>query len=174
MTRLTFTLESPPSLAVDLRVTTAFWEDKGTLCFQVKVQKVCIARREDINMINGTRLLDVSRMSRGRCDGILKAQKHWIVVKVGAMNLKGVWISYEHAIALAKRESIVDALFSLFVVYIKSLLYHPSNYCKTALVLAAAERKREENKQREKDLQKRGNPRPRGAATHVDSATDLL
>ena len=42
-------------------------------------------------MINGTKLLNVAGMSRGKRDGILKSEKVRSVVKVGAMHLKGVW-----------------------------------------------------------------------------------
>jgi hypothetical protein len=44
-------------------------------------------------MINGTKLLNVAGMSRGKRDGILKNEKGRVVVKVGAMHLKGVWYS---------------------------------------------------------------------------------
>jgi hypothetical protein len=93
------------------RVTTTLWEDEGTLCFQVDAKGVCVARRHgttlsltrgeshhhltclntDNNMINGTKLLNVCQMSRGKRDGILKNEKERVVVKVGAMHLKGVW-----------------------------------------------------------------------------------
>lgn len=73
------------------RVTTTFWEDEGTLCFQVEANSVCVARREDNDMINGTKLLNVAGMSRGKRDGILKGEKIRSVVKLGAMHLKGVW-----------------------------------------------------------------------------------
>jgi hypothetical protein len=42
-------------------------------------------------MINGTKLLNVVGMSRGKRDGILKNEKGRVVVKVGSMHLKGVW-----------------------------------------------------------------------------------
>jgi hypothetical protein len=45
----------------------------------------------DNDMINGTKLLNVAGMSRGKRDGILKSEKQRSVVKVGAMHLKGVW-----------------------------------------------------------------------------------
>jgi enhanced filamentous growth protein 1 len=89
------------------RVTTTLWEDEGTLCFQVEAKGICVARREgnfrpnvlsanilDNNMINGTKLLNVAGMSRGKRDGILKSEKARAVVKVGAMHLKGVWYSF--------------------------------------------------------------------------------
>ena len=46
-------------------------------------------------MINGTKLLNVAGMTRGRRDGILKSEKTRHVVKIGPMHLKGVW--YEAA-----------------------------------------------------------------------------
>lgn len=42
-------------------------------------------------MINGTKLLNVAGMTRGRRDGILKSEKVRNVVKIGPMHLKGVW-----------------------------------------------------------------------------------
>ena len=100
------------------RVTATLWEDEGSLCFQVEVKGVCVARREgtipstvstlhmqggthrsvltltyaqDNHMINGTKLLNVAGMTRGRRDGILKSEKVRHVVKIGPMHLKGVW-----------------------------------------------------------------------------------
>lgn len=49
----------------------------------------------DNHMINGTKLLNVAGMTRGRRDGILKSEKTRHVVKIGPMHLKGVW--YEAA-----------------------------------------------------------------------------
>jgi hypothetical protein len=47
--------------------------------------------RTDNHMINGTKLLNVAGMTRGRRDGILKSEKTRHVVKIGPMHLKGVW-----------------------------------------------------------------------------------
>lgn len=99
---------APPG--VKPRVTATLWEDEGTLCFQVDVKGTCVARREgkathsklralflmsltwtDNHMINGTKLLNVAGMTRGRRDGILKSEKQKHVVKIGPMHLKGVW-----------------------------------------------------------------------------------
>ncbi|EDN10952.1 predicted protein [Histoplasma mississippiense (nom. inval.)] len=71
------------------RVTATLWEDEGSLCFQVEAKGVCVARREDNHMINGTKLLNVAGMTRGRRDGILKSEKVRNVVKIGPMHLKG-------------------------------------------------------------------------------------
>ena len=48
-------------------------------------------RPTDNHMINGTKLLNVAGMTRGRRDGILKSEKTRHVVKIGPMHLKGVW-----------------------------------------------------------------------------------
>ncbi|CAO3598418.1 unnamed protein product [Absidia cylindrospora] len=66
-------------------------------------------------MINGTKLLNVTGMSRGKRDGILKNEKGRVVVKVGAMHLKGVWVTFSRAKALAIQHNIKDVLQPLFV-----------------------------------------------------------
>ncbi|PVH81269.1 apses-domain-containing protein [Cadophora sp. DSE1049] len=109
------------------RVTATLWEDEGTLCFQVDVKGTCVARREDNHMINGTKLLNVAGMTRGRRDGILKSEKQKHVVKIGPMHLKGVWIPFERALEFANKEKITEMLYPLFVHNIGALLYHPIN-----------------------------------------------
>ncbi|PWN46159.1 hypothetical protein IE81DRAFT_344216 [Ceraceosorus guamensis] len=121
------------------RVTTTLWEDEGTLCFQVDARGVCVARRHDNNMINGTKLLNVCGMSRGKRDGILKNEKERVVVKVGAMHLKGVWITFTRGKQLAEQNGISEVLYPLFETNIQSFLYHPDNYPRTAAVMAAAQ-----------------------------------
>jgi len=110
------------------RVTATLWEDEGTLCFQVDVKGTCVARREDNHMINGTKLLNVAGMTRGRRDGILKAEKQKHVVKIGPMHLKGVWIPFDKALEFANKEKITELLYPLFVHNIGALLYHPVNH----------------------------------------------
>ncbi|TVY30817.1 Cell pattern formation-associated protein [Lachnellula hyalina] len=116
---------APPGMKP--KVTATLWEDEGTLCFQVDVKGTCVARREDNHMINGTKLLNVAGMTRGRRDGILKAEKQKHVVKIGPMHLKGVWIPFERALEFANKEKITELLYPLFVHNIGSLLYHPVN-----------------------------------------------
>ncbi|PSS28386.1 hypothetical protein M430DRAFT_47391 [Amorphotheca resinae ATCC 22711] len=116
---------APPGMRP--RLTTSIFEEEGGLCYQVDVNGICVARREDNHMINGTKLLNVAQMTRGRRDGILKAEKQKTVVKVGPMHLKGVWIPYDRALALANQEKITELLYPLFVHDIGALLYHPSN-----------------------------------------------
>ncbi|SAL97914.1 hypothetical protein [Absidia glauca] len=96
------------------KLTTTVWEDEGTVCYQVDAKSVCVARRQDNDMINGTKLLNVVGMSRGKRDGILKNEKGRVVVKVGAMHLKGVWITFERAKDLAAKFKITDLLYPLF------------------------------------------------------------
>lgn len=90
-------------------------------------------------MINGTKLLNVCGMSRGKRDGILKNEKERIVVKVGAMHLKGVWITFQRGKQLAEQNGIAELLYPLFEPNISSFLYHPDNYPRTAAVMAAAQ-----------------------------------
>ncbi|GME78894.1 unnamed protein product [Ambrosiozyma monospora] len=97
------------------KVTTTMWEEQKTLCYQVECNGVTVVRRSDNNMINGTKLLNVAKMTRGRRDGILKAERTRDVVKVGSMHLKGVWIPFERASAMAQHEGIFDMLYPLFV-----------------------------------------------------------
>ncbi|KAI9049951.1 hypothetical protein LZ554_006098 [Drepanopeziza brunnea f. sp. 'monogermtubi'] len=100
------------------RITATIWKDEDTVCFQVDV---------DNHMINGTKLLNVAGMTRGRRDGILKSEKQKHVVKIGPMHLKGVWIPFERALELANKEKITTALYPLFVHNIGALLAHPVN-----------------------------------------------
>lgn len=60
-----------------------------------QLKHIGLMRRTDNHMINGTKLLNVAGMTRGRRDGILKSEKTRHVVKIGPMHLKGVW--YEAA-----------------------------------------------------------------------------
>ncbi|KAH6899841.1 cell pattern formation-associated protein stuA [Thelonectria olida] len=129
------------------RVTATLWEDEGSLCFQVEARGICVARREDNHMINGTKLLNVAGMTRGRRDGILKSEKVRHVVKIGPMHLKGVWIPYDRALDFANKEKITELLYPLFVHNIGALLYHPTNQSRTTQVMAAAERRKQEQSQ---------------------------
>ncbi|KAH3662406.1 hypothetical protein OGAPHI_005658 [Ogataea philodendri] len=104
------------------KITTTMWEDEKTLCYQVEANGVSVVRRADNSMINGTKLLNVAKMTRGRRDGILKSEKTRHVVKIGSMHLKGVWIPFERALAMAEREGIVDLLYPLFVKDIEKVI----------------------------------------------------
>ncbi|PKC16442.1 DNA-binding domain of Mlu1-box binding protein MBP1, partial [Rhizophagus irregularis] len=97
------------------KLTTTIWEDEQTLCYQVDARGICVARRQDNDMINGSKLLNVVGMSRGKRDGILKNEKGRVVVKVGAMHLKGVWITFQRAKTLAAQFKISELLYPLFV-----------------------------------------------------------
>ncbi|KAJ5860562.1 uncharacterized protein N7529_007872 [Penicillium soppii] len=126
------------------RVTATLWEDEGSLCYQVEAKGVCVARREDNHMINGTKLLNVAGMTRGRRDGILKSEKLRHVVKIGPMHLKGVWIPFERAMEFANKEKITDLLYPLFVHNIGGLLYHPANQTRTNMVVQESQQRRME------------------------------
>ncbi|KAK2775925.1 hypothetical protein FQN52_003860 [Onygenales sp. PD_12] len=124
------------------RVTATLWEDEGSLCYQIEAKGICVARRDDNHMINGTKLLNVAGMTRGRRDGILKSEKVRHVVKIGPMHLKGVWIPFERALEFANKEKITELLYPLFVHDINALLYHPSNQTRTNQIVAGSDRRR--------------------------------
>lgn len=102
------------------RVFTTFWEDQKTVCYQVEAHGILVSRREDTNYINGTKLLNVAGMTRGKRDGILKTERTKSVVKVGTMNLKGVWIPFERAAEIARNDGIDGLLYPLFVKDLKT------------------------------------------------------
>ncbi|KAI4149466.1 MAG: hypothetical protein LQ340_004619 [Diploschistes diacapsis] len=156
---------APPG--VKPRVTATLWEDEGSLCFQVEAKGVCVARREDNHFINGTKLLNVAGMTRGRRDGILKSEKTRHVVKIGPMHLKGVWIPFDRALEFANREKITDLLYPLFVHNIGALLYHPTNSSRTNAVMeAAANRTRRPDKGVQGGIQVGPGTQPAGLHHH--------
>jgi hypothetical protein len=105
---------------------------------------------KDNHMINGTKLLNVAGMMRGRRDGILKSEKTRHVVKIGPLHLKGVWIPFDRALDFANREKITEQLYPLFVHDIGALLYHPSNQPRPGIgnssALAAVNRRRSDTR----------------------------
>lgn len=101
-------------------VATVYWEEEDSMCYQVKANGIVVSRRENDNFVNGTKLLNVTGMSRGRRDGILKVEKGRKVIRNGSMNLKGVWIPYDRALEIARNEGIKDLLYPLFVDDIRS------------------------------------------------------
>jgi len=117
---------APPG--VEPRVTAIMWDEEGTRCFQVDAKGICIARREDNNNINGTKLLNVTGMTRGRRFGILDFEVKRHVVRLGPMHLRGIWIPFERALDLANREQITHLVYPLFAHNIKELLDHPVNH----------------------------------------------
>ncbi|KAJ2852370.1 hypothetical protein IWW36_000257 [Coemansia brasiliensis] len=123
------------------RLTTTLWEDEQTLVYQVDCRGICVARRHDDNMINGTKLLNVVGMSRGKRDGILKNEKGRRVVKVGPMHLKGVWIPFDRARFLAEQFKVLDVLFPIFQPDPNTYLYGtiPINSPTSAAGLPAAD-----------------------------------
>ncbi|KAG2734421.1 hypothetical protein G9P44_002427 [Scheffersomyces stipitis] len=113
------TVQEYPDVAKP-KIATVFWEDEKTICYQVRARGVLVSRREDTNFVNGTKLLNVIGMTRGKRDGILKTEKTRNVVKVGSMNLKGVWIPFDRAFEIARNEGVDEALHPLFVKDIKT------------------------------------------------------
>lgn len=61
--------------------------------------------------------------------------------------LRQVRIPYERALDFANKEKITEMLYPLFVHNIGALLYHPTNQSRTTQVMAAAERRKQEQGQ---------------------------
>lgn len=129
---------APPGVKPRLKATQRRGED--SLYFEVEVRGVCVARREDNHMINGTGLLDVAGMTRSRQDHILKSEKVKHVVKTGPLHLQGVWIPYERALDFANKEQITEMLYPLFVHKDDLLLYHLTGLKRNNQAIAADER----------------------------------
>ncbi|KAI3406300.2 EFH1 [Candida oxycetoniae] len=108
-----------PENVVRPKVATTRWDDENTNCYQVRAKNILVSRREDTDYINCTKLLNVVGMTRGKRDGILKTEKIKNVVKVGSMNLKGVWIPFDRAYEIARNEGVDGILYPLFVKNIK-------------------------------------------------------
>ncbi|KAI9006550.1 transcription regulator HTH, apses-type DNA-binding domain-containing protein [Phycomyces nitens] len=96
------------------RFTTVEWVDECTLCYQVNVNGTCVTRRQDNDMINGTKLLNMANISRGKRDGILKFEKDRMVIRGGIIDFRGVWITFDRAKQLASQYSLTDTLYPLF------------------------------------------------------------
>ena len=109
------------------RLTTAFWEDEGCLCYQVETRGVCVARRDDNHMVNGTKLLTLTAMTAGRKGALLTREKTRHTIKLGPTQFRGVWIPFERALELANAEKIVESLYPLFVHEIGSLVRKTSD-----------------------------------------------
>lgn len=101
------------------RIATTYWEEEHTTCFQVRAHNVVVSRRENDDYINGTKLLNVTGMTRGKRDGMLKIEKGRLVVRNGLMNLKGVWIPFSRAVEIARNEGVDQLLYPLFVENIR-------------------------------------------------------
>ncbi|GAB1312755.1 hypothetical protein MFIFM68171_02965 [Madurella fahalii] len=113
----------PPPGAEKAPVTATLWEDEGTLLFHVKVNGVSVTRREDNHMINGSKVLEVSKLSQERKNEILDAEKvRHIVLEAPGEHLVGTWIPYDRALDLANKEGITGILYPLFVYNIGVLL----------------------------------------------------
>lgn len=96
-----------------MTVTSMIWEDENTICYQFDARGICLARRQDNNMVNGTKLLNITGMSRSRRDTILINEEQKIRVVVGAMHLKGIWIPLERARVLSIQYNIDHLVYPL-------------------------------------------------------------
>ncbi|KAJ8655444.1 hypothetical protein O0I10_008938 [Lichtheimia ornata] len=92
-----------------------YWEDQSTLCYHLDVNGILVSRRHDNDMVNGTKLLNLTGISRTRRDTILRGIENGVVIRVGPLHLKGIWIPYHSALELANGYDIMDRVRPLFV-----------------------------------------------------------
>jgi len=104
----------PQSIAVAAsNVEVKKWDEENTFYYQVAYKGVTVGRLKGSGLVNGTKLLNLAGISRGKRDGILKNEKIRKVVKHGTMHLKGVWIAFDRAVFLAEQHHIADKIFPL-------------------------------------------------------------
>jgi hypothetical protein len=71
-------------------VTATIWEAEETFCLLVERNGVCVARREDNRMINGTWLLSAAGVRRDRIEN-LRREKVYHCIRFGPRYLRGHW-----------------------------------------------------------------------------------
>ncbi|KAG0737766.1 hypothetical protein G6F57_009865 [Rhizopus arrhizus] len=101
------------------------WENEKTACYQVEVKGICVSRRQDNDMVNCTKLLNLANLSRTRREAILNNEEYRVVNRVGSMALKGVWLPFDKAKYLAETYGLTDILYPL-LANDPSTFYHPS------------------------------------------------
>ncbi|KAA1114526.1 hypothetical protein PGT21_012591 [Puccinia graminis f. sp. tritici] len=111
-----FSLDPHVLAAAAANVEVKKWDEENTYYYQVAHKGVTVGRLKGSGLVNGTKLLNLAGISRGKRDGILKNEKIRKVVKHGTMHLKGVWIAFDRAVFLAEQHSIADKIFPLLVV----------------------------------------------------------
>jgi len=74
------------------KITLVPWADQNTYVYQIELGEKIVSRRFDNQFVNGTKLLNVAGLTRGKRDAILKNEPVRNVVKNAPFHLKGVWI----------------------------------------------------------------------------------
>jgi len=110
-----------PKTNIIPKITLIPWIDQNTYVYQIEIGDKIVSRRFDNQFINGTKLLNVAGLTRGKRDAILKNEPVRDVVKNAPFHLKGVWIPIERARILSCKYNINERIFYL-------LDNHPSKY----------------------------------------------
>ncbi|KAJ3123324.1 hypothetical protein HK098_002015 [Nowakowskiella sp. JEL0407] len=97
------------------------WEECQTEIFVLEVNGHALARRADNSMLNGTKLLNIAGLTRGKRDGVLKNEHPRLVIRNGSMIVKGVWISLSRA-------RILSEIYGIGHVIASILSSNPSKY----------------------------------------------
>jgi len=95
------------------RITMIPWIDRNTYVYQVEIGDKIVSRRFDNHLVNGTKLLNLAGLTRGKRDAILKNEPIRNVVKNAPFHLKGVWIPLERARILSYKFNIDNRIHYL-------------------------------------------------------------
>ena len=88
------------------KVFAKYWSTDGVFYYCMKINNVYVCRRSNDSYINGTKLLNAAKLTRGRRDGMLKKTIEKFIVRNGIAPLRGVWIPLSVAQNFAKSEGI--------------------------------------------------------------------
>jgi len=94
-------------------ITLVPWAEQNTYVYQIEIEDKIVSRRFDNHFVNGTKLLNVAGLTRGKRDAILKNEPIRNVVKNAPFHLKGVWIPIERARILSLKYDIDDRIIYL-------------------------------------------------------------
>lgn len=95
------------------KVFAKYWSTDGVFYYCMEINNISVCRRSIDSFVNGTKLLNAAKLTRGRRDGLLKKVADKFVVRNGIAPLRGVWIPLYVAQDFARMESIEDVSYPL-------------------------------------------------------------
>ncbi|KAL6933913.1 hypothetical protein ACO0R3_001695 [Hanseniaspora guilliermondii] len=95
------------------KVFAKYWSTDGVFYYCMEINDISVCRRSIDSFVNGTKLLNAAKLTRGRRDGLLKKVSDKFVVRNGIAPLRGVWIPLHVAQDFARLENIEDVAYPL-------------------------------------------------------------
>lgn len=95
------------------KVFAKYWSTDGVFYYCMEINNISVCRRSIDSFVNGTKLLNAAKLTRGRRDGLLKKVADKFVVRNGIAPLRGVWIPLHVAQDFARMENIEDVSYPL-------------------------------------------------------------